>query len=173
MLQPLKYDPATGQPVIFRDNETSRLYMQDQMGQYYEIDRNGNPVQQNYNQGYGQLQQRPQPNIPSYNNGGYNQSQNIGMVGIGSAIPSTDPSDLVGTNSPASYRGREQVKEPELARNKPAKEKPKASEDKSLINYEPEPGSELEPLIDTSVKNIDIVANDVTKTYVILAVNKG
>jgi len=178
MLQPLKYDQVTGQPVVFRDDQTGRLYMLDQMGNPYEIDRNGNPMQQQQqqmqiNQGYGHLQQRQQPNIPRYNNGGYNQNQSAGMVGLGNSIPRTDTSDLVGTNSPASYRGREQVKEPETVFNQPAKERPKVDESKSLINYEPEPGSELEPLIDTSVKHIDVIVNDDARTYKILTVNKG
>ena len=172
-LKPIKFDPNTGSPIFWQDDQTARLYTVDQNGQTIEVDQHGRPIPQ-----------MQQPMIP--NNGYYNQQvarqqqqQPLPMASIGSQNPQTQyATTSVGVSGPSSYKGRVSKPvqtEPNIPNiNLATAEKQKAEPTFiSLIDYEPEPGSELEPLIDTDEYTIDPMVIDNSKMFKFMKVKKG
>ena len=174
-LKPIKFDPNTGSPIFWQDDQTARLYTVDQNGQTIEVDQQGRPMQQ--------MQQQPMMYNNNQNNGYYNQQvarqqqqQPLPMASIGSQNPQTQyATTSVGVSGPSSYKGR--VSKPvqtepniNLATAENQKAEPTFI---SLIEYEPEPGSELEPLIDTDEYTIDPMVIDNSKMFKFMKVKKG
>ena len=172
----IKYDPNTGIPILWQDDQTGKLFIVDQNGQTIEVDQYGR-----------QVHQMQQPMIPSNQNNGYynqqaarqQQQQPSPMASIGSQNPQTQyPTTSVGVNGPSSYKGRVSKPaqtEPNIPNiNLDTEEKQKAEPTFiSLIEYEPEPGSELEPLIDTDEYTIDLMVIDNSKMFKFMKVKKG
>lgn len=178
-LQPIKFDPNTGNPLFFRDDVSNRIYTVDNTGNYVEVDNNGNPIQQVNSmypqQGYGYRQQQQSVSPYVDNRIMRNQQQARPMQGIGSGVmpPIGNPLDVSTSVTPSSYKGRTKqppAPEPQTTESKVVEEE--VNEVISLIDYEPEPGSELVPLINTSKEKVECIVNDSNKTYKILVVNK-
>ena len=200
-LIPVKQDPRTGATIMWQDNTTGRYYMVNQTGQTIEVDQYGRPLQQHmqqqpYQQPYQQQQQYQQPyQQPSpyggYGNPYYNQQVNryqpqqaaTGIsASIGNGFGRPGPYGAAGQNvaAPASYKDKasrpippqpqpQQVQQP----NKACNTNPVAKKQViSLIDFKPEIGSELEPLIDEEKFGLDININDTTREYKFIMLKK-
>ena len=173
---------AMGNPIVWQDQISKRLFSLDNAGNLTEIDQYGRPIQQQ--QQMMQQQAMPQYGQPMQQQNMYRQPMQQQGYG-GAQVPQQNafniqlPQSNMDVTNPVVSRGyaaraNEVPKQPVKQKRKSEQVVQVQQEPtvRSLEGYTPEPGSELVPLYDGKTEMLDIIIDESRKTYKIIVTKK-